>query len=63
MLVLATMERRPQIVRALLDAGANPRIERRGLTPMMMARREGYTEIEIMLRDALGLNKKKRRKF
>jgi hypothetical protein len=29
----------------------------------MMARREGYTEIEIMIRDALGLSKKKRRKF
>ncbi len=62
-LMLATVERRPDIVRALLDAGANPRIERRGLTPLMIARREGYTEIEIMLSDALGLSIKRRRKF
>ena len=61
-LMIAVTEKRPEIVRALLDAGASPTAARRGITPLMMARQEGTTEIELMLRDAMGLTERSQRR-
>ena len=61
-LMIAVTEKRPEIVRALLDAGANPRLGRRGITPLMMAEQEGTGDIELMIRDAMGLNERSRRR-
>ena len=63
-LMIAVTEKRPEIVRALLDAGANPRLGRRGVTTLTMAQQEGTGDIELMLREAMGLNERNsRRRF
>jgi len=62
-LMIAVTEKRPELVRALLDAGANPRLSRRGVTTLAMAQREGTGDIELMLEQAMGMNRSRRRRF
>ncbi len=61
-LMIAVTEKRAEIVRALLDSGANPRLARRGITPLMMAQQESTGDIELMIRDAMGLNQRSQRR-